>query len=212
MNASRNRFMPTRALTEGAMVVALCEVLFILGRYLPAGFLVAFLAAVPLALLSRRRGLKVGAVAATAALILILIIGGPSGLFIASPHAICGAFMGALLRVDRGMPSCALVGIGTRVILYPVGFLLFAYVVMGAAGLDTFVRTTRPLLETLDSYLGVVGISLSTVGPLGLFAVFLLLWSIGAGISQAVIVPLFIRRVLPPFLNTDMTRDTDRVS
>jgi hypothetical protein len=104
------------------------------------------------------------------------------------------------------------VGIGTRVILYPVGFLLFAYVVMGAAGVDTFVRTTRPLLETLDSYLGVVGISLSTVGPLGLFAVFLLLWSIGAGISQAVIVPLFIRRVLPPFLNTDMTRDTDRVS
>lgn len=125
------------------MVVALSEVLFILGRYLPAGFLVAFLAAVPLALLSRRRGLKVGAVAATAALILILIFGGPSGLFIASPHAICGAFMGALLRVNRGIPSCALVSIGTRVILYPVGFLLFAYVVIGR-GRGGYLRQDHP--------------------------------------------------------------------
>lgn len=61
-------------------MVALSEVLFVVGRYLPVGFLVAFFGSVPLALLSRRRGLKVGAVAAVAALLLILILGGPSGL------------------------------------------------------------------------------------------------------------------------------------
>ncbi len=103
--------------------MALSEVLFVVGRYLPAGFLVAFFGAVPLALLARRRGLKVGAVAATAALLLILILGGPSGLFIASPHAISGTLMGTLLRVGRGVAACAVVGIGVRVVLYPIGFL-----------------------------------------------------------------------------------------
>lgn len=194
------------------MVVALSEVLFVIGRYLPAGFLVAFLASVPMALLARRRGFKVAAVAAAVALLLILLLGGTSGLFIASPHAICGVLMGTLLRVGRGIPACTVVGVGVRILLYPVGFLFFAYLVLGAAGVKTFVSATRPLLEILDRYLGIVGISLSSVGPLGLFAVFLLLWSIFAGISQAVVVPLFIRRVLPPFLNTDATRDTSRVS
>lgn len=203
--------MPTRALTEGALVAALSEVLFVTGRYVPAGFLVAFFGAVPLALLARRRGLKVGALAAAVALLLILVLGGPSGLFIASPHAICGALMGALLRVGRGVPACAMVGVGVRVLLYPVGFLFFAYVVLGAAGVQTFVSSTRPLLEILDGYLGIVGISLSSVGPIGLFAVFLLLWSVVAGISQALVVPLIIRRALPPFLNTDAVRDASRV-
>ena len=96
-------------------------------------------------------------------------------------------------------------------ILYPVGFLFFAYLVLGAAGVEAFVGATRPLLETLDRYLGVIGISLSSVGPLGLFAVFLSLWSVVAGINQGVIVPLFLRRVLPTFLNTDATRDASRV-
>lgn len=203
--------MPTRALTEGAMVAALSEVLFVVGRYLPAGFLVAFFASVPMALLARRRGFKVGALAAVVALLLILVLGGPSGLFIASPHAICGVLMGTLLRVSRGIPTCVVVGIGVRVLLYPVGFLLFAYLVLGAAGVETFVSATRPLLETLDRYLGIVGISLSSVGPLGLFAVFLLLWSIVAGTNQALAVTLFMRRVVPPFLNTDATRDTSQV-
>lgn len=211
MGVARERFMPTRALTEGALAVALSEVLFVVGRYLPAGFLVAFFGSVPLALLARRRGLKVGAVAATAALILILILGGPSGLFIASPHAISGTLMGTLLRVGRGVPSCAVVGIGVRVALYPIGFLFFIYLVLGARGAEAFVSTTRPLLEILDRYLGVVGISLSSVGPIGLFAVFLLLWSVGAGTNQGLIVPLFIRRALPSYLNTDVVHDTSRV-
>jgi len=203
--------MPTKALTEGALVVALSEVLFIVGRYLPAGFLVAFFGAVPMALLARRRGLTVGVLAAAAALLLILIIGGPSGLFVASPHAICGALMGALLRVGRGTPACAVVGIGVRVLLYPVGFLFFIYLFLGAAGTANFVDSTRPLLEVLDRYLGIVGISLASVGPIGLFAVFLLLWSVVAGSSQAVVVPLFIRRALPSSLNTDAVRDASRV-
>ncbi len=211
MNNSWGGFMPTRALTEGALVAALSEVLFVAGRYLPAGFLVAFFASVPMALLTRRRGFRVGAVAAVAALLLILVLGGPSGLFIASPHAICGVLMGTLLRVGRGIPACALVGIGVRLLLYPVGFLFFAYLVLGAGGLETFVNTTRPLLEVLDRYFGVVGISLSSVGPLGLFAVFLSLWSVVAGTNQGVLVPLFLRRLLPPFLNTDATRDASRV-
>ena len=70
---------------------------------------------------------------------------------------------------------------------------------------------TSPLLEILDRYLGVTGIPLSSVGLLGLFAVFLSLWSVMAGINQGVIVPLFLRRILPPFLNTDATRDASRV-
>lgn len=192
-------------------MAALSEVLFVAGRYLPAGFLVAFFASVPMALLARRRGFKVGALAAVVALLLILVLGGPSGLFIASPHAICGVLMGTLLRVSRGILTCVVVGIGVRVLLYPVGFLLFAYLVLGAAGVETFVSATRPLLETLDRYLGIVGISLSSVGPLGLFAVFLLLWSIVAGTNQALAVTLFMRRVVPPFLNTDATRDTSQV-
>jgi len=203
--------MPTTALTEGALVAALSEVLFVAGRYIPAGFLVAFFGAVPLALLARRRGLVVGAVAAAAALSLVLVLGGTSGLFTASPHAICGVLMGALLRMGRGAPACAVVGVGVRVVLYPVGFLLFAYLVLGAAGVETFVRSTRPLLEIMDRYLGVVGISLASVGPLGLFATFLLLWSVVAGINQGLIVPLFVRRVLPSFLNADATRDTSHV-
>jgi hypothetical protein len=203
--------MPTKALTEGALVAALSEVLFVTGRYLPAGFLVAFFGAVPLALLARRRGLKVGALAAAVALLLVFILGGTSGLFIASPHAICGALMGALLRVGRGVPACAMVGVGVRVLLYPVGFLFFAYLVLGAAGVETFVSSTRPLLEILDGYLGIVGISLSSVGPIGLFAVFLLLWSVVAGINQGLVVPLIIRRALPSFLNTDAVRDASRV-
>ncbi len=210
MSGARNRFMPTSALTEGALVVALSEVLFVVGRYLPAGFLVAFFGAVPLALLARRRGLKVGALAATAALLLILVLGGPSGLFIASPHAICGTLMGTLLRAGRGIPACAVVGIGVRIFLYPVGFLFFIYLVLGAGGVENFVRATRPLLETMDRYLGVVGISLSSVGPIGLFAVFLLLWSVVAGTNQALVVPLFIRRALPSFLNTDAVQDASR--
>ena len=189
-------------------MAALSEVLFVTGRYLPAGFLVAFFASVPMALLARRRGFKVGAVAAAAALLLILVLGGPSGLFIASPHAVCGVLMGTLLRVAHGIPACVVVGIGVRVLLYPVGFLLFAYLVLGAAGVETFVSATRPLLENLDRYLGIVGISLSSVGPLGLFAVFLLLWSVAAGTNQGLIVPLVLRRVVPPFLKTDATRDT----
>jgi len=210
MSGARYRFMPTRSLTEGALAVALSEVLFISGRYLPAGFLVAFFGAVPLALLARRRGLKVGALAATAALLLILVLGGHSGLFIASPHAICGTLMGALLRVGRGIPACLVVGIGVRVVLYPVGFVFFIYLVLGADGVETFLTATRPLLENLDRYLGVVGISLSSVGPIGLFAVFLLLWSIVAGTNQALVVPLFIRRALPPSLNTDAVLDASR--
>lgn len=198
-------------MTEGALVAALSEVLFVTGRYLPAGFLVAFFGAVPLALLARRRGLKVGALAAAVALLLVFILGGTSGLFIASPHAICGALMGALLRVGRGVPACAMVGVGVRVLLYPVGFLFFAYLVLGAAGVETFVSSTRPLLEILDGYLGIVGISLSSVGPIGLFAVFLLLWSVVAGINQGLVVPLIIRRALPSFLNTDAVRDASRV-
>lgn len=192
-------------------MAALSEVLFVTGRYLPAGFLVAFFGAVPLALLARRRGLKVGALAAAVALLLVFILGGTSGLFIASPHAICGALMGALLRAGRGVPACAMVGVGVRVLLYPVGFLFFAYLVLGAAGVDTFVRSTRPLLEILDGYLGIVGISLSSVGPIGLFAVFLLLWSVVAGINQGLVVPLIIRRALPSFLNTDAAWDASRV-
>ncbi len=211
MSESWGRLTPTRALTEGALVAALSEVLFVVGRYLPAGFLVAFFASVPMALLARRRGLKVGAVAAMAALLLILILGGPSGLFVASPHAICGVLMGTLIRAGRGAPACALVGVGVRLILYPVGFLFFAYLVLGAAGVEAFVGATRPLLEVLDRYLGVIGISLSSVGPLSLFAVFLSMWSVVAGINQGVIVPLFLRRILPPFLNTDATRDTSQV-
>ena len=192
-------------------MAALSEVLFVTGRYLPAGFLVAFFGAVPLALLARRRGLKVGALAAAVALLLVFILGGASGLFIASPHAICGALMGALLRAGRGVPACAMVGVGVRVLLYPVGFLFFAYLVLGAAGVETFVRSPRPLLEILDGYLEIVGISLSSVGPIGLFAVFLLLWSVVAGINQGLVVPLIIRRALPSFLNTDAARDASRV-
>jgi hypothetical protein len=102
------------------------------------------------------------------------------------------------------------VGIGVRVVLYPVGFLFFIYLVLGAAGMETFVRATRPLLEILDRYLGVVGISLSSVGPIGLFAIFLSLWSVVAGANQALVVPLFIRRALPSFLNTDAVQDASR--
>lgn len=103
-----------------------------------------------------------------------------------------------------------MIGIGVRVVLYPIGFLFFMYLVLGAGGVETFVSSTRPLLEILDRYLGVVGISLSNVGPLGLFAVFLLLWSVVAGTNQAVIVPLFIRRALPSFLNVDAASDQTR--
>ncbi len=56
MGGARDRFMPTTTLTEGALAVALSEVLFIGGRYLPAGFLVAFFGAVPLALLAAGAG------------------------------------------------------------------------------------------------------------------------------------------------------------
>ncbi len=210
MSDTRYRSIPTRALTEGALVASLSEMLFIAGRYLPAGFVVAFFGAVPMALLARRRGFKVGALAASAALLLILILGGPSGLFIASPHAICGMLMGTLLRGGRGVLACALVGIGVRILLYPVGFLFFAYLVLGPSGVETFVGSTRPLLEVLDRYLGIIGISLSSVGSLGLFAVFLLLWSVFAGVSQGLIVPLFLRRLLPPFLNTDAAREASR--
>jgi len=192
-------------------VAALSEVLFVAGRYLPAGFLVAFFASVPMALLARRRGLKIGALAAVAALLLILVLSGSSGIFVASPHAICGVIMGALVRRGRGIPACVLVGIGVRLLLYPVGFLFFAYLVLGAAGVETFVDATRPLLDVLDRFLWVIGISLSSAGPLGLFAVFLSLWSVLAGINQGVIVPLFLRRILPPFLNTDATRNASRV-
>lgn len=97
-----------------------------------------------------------------------------------------------------------------RSLLYPVGFLLFAYLVRGAAGVETFVSATRPLLEILDRYLGVAEISLSSVGSLGLFAVFLLLWSVVTGTNQGLVVPLVLRRVAP-FLNTDVTRDRNRV-
>ena len=180
--------------------------LFVTGRHLPAGFLVAFFASVPIALLARRRGFTVATLAAVAALLLILVLDGPSGLFVASPHAVCGVLMGTLLRAGRGVPACALVGIGVRLLLYPVGFLFFAYLVLGAAGVEAFVGATRPLLEILDRYLGVIGISPSSVGPLGLFAVFLSLWSVVAGINQGVIVPLFLRRVLPPFLNAAASR------
>jgi len=116
-----------------------------------------------------------------------------------------------LLRAGRGILACAVVGIGVRVVLYPVGFLIFIYLVLGAGGVENFVRGTRPLLEIMDRYLGVVGISLSSVGPIGLFAVFLLLWSIVAGANQALVVPLFIRRALPSFLNTDAVQDASRV-
>jgi len=91
-----------------------------------------------------------------------------------------------------------------------VGFVFFIYLVLGADGVETFLTATRPLLENLDRYLGVVGISLSSVGPIGLFAVFLLLWSIVAGTNQALVVPLFIRRALPPSLNTDAVLDASR--
>ncbi len=89
--------------------------------------------------------------------------------------------MGTLLRVGRGVPAYAAVGIAVRLVLYPIGFLFFIYLVLGARGAEAFVETTRPLLEVLDRYLGVVGISLSTVGPIGLLAVFMLLWSLVAG-------------------------------
>lgn len=191
-------------------MAALSEVLFVAGRYLPAGFLVAFFGAVPLALLARRRGLTVGALAAIAALVLSFVLGGPSGLFVASPHAICGPLMGTLLRVGRGIPACALVGIGVRALLYPVGFLFFIYLVLGADGVENFVDSTRPLLEVLDRYLGTVGISLASGGPINLFAIFLLLWSVAAGINQALVVSLLIRRALPPFLNTDAVREESR--
>ncbi len=192
------------------MMAALTGVLLIAGRYLPAGFLVAFFGAVPLALLARRRGLAVGASAATAALLLIFVLGGPSGLFVASPHAICGPLMGTLLRAGRGAPACALVGVGVRVLLYPVGFLFFIYLVLGAEGVENFERGIRPLLEVLDRYLGTVGISVASVGPINLFAIFLLLWSVVAGINQALVVSLLIRRALPPFLNTDAVRGASR--
>ena len=84
-------------------MAALSEVLFVTGRYLPAGFLVAFFASVPIALLARRRGFTVAALAAVAALLLIVVLGGPSGLFVASPHAVCGVLMGTLLRAGRGI-------------------------------------------------------------------------------------------------------------
>ena len=60
-------------------MVALPEVLFGAGRYLPDGFLVAFLGAVPPALLARRRVSKVAAAAEVVALFVILMLVGRPG-------------------------------------------------------------------------------------------------------------------------------------
>ncbi len=76
--------------------------------------------------------------------------------------------------------------------------------------MENFARGISPLLEVLDRYLGTVGISLTSVGPINLFAIFLLLWSIVAGINQALVVSLLIHRALPPFPNTDAVRDAGR--
>ncbi len=189
------------------MMVALSEVLFVAGRYLPGGFVIAFFGALPLALLAHRRGLKVGLLGAVASLILLFVLAGPSGPSLAAPHAISGPLMGALLRAGRGTPACALAGIGVRILYYPPVFFFYVYLVLGGVG--PFLDSSRNLLNLLDRFLGTVGISLSSVGPINLFLVFLLLWSIAAGVLQAMVLSFFIRRVLYSFLSANSCRGVE---
>ncbi len=123
--------MPTGALTEGALMVALSELLFVAGRYLPGGFVVAFFGALPLALLAFRRGPKTGALGAAAALLLLFVLAGPSGVSLSAPHAASGPLMGALLRAGRGTPACALAGVVVRLLYYPPVFFFYVYLVLG---------------------------------------------------------------------------------
>ena len=201
----RNGPMPTGALTEGALMVALSELLFVAGRYLPGGFVVAFFGALPLALLAFRRGPKTGALGAAAALLLLFVLAGPSGVSLSAPHAASGPLMGALLRAGRGTPACALAGAVVRLLYYPPVFFFYVYLVLG--GVEAFVDSSGELLNLLDRSLGtVVGVSLSSIGPMNLFVLFLALWSVVAGVMQAVAVSLFIRRILASFLDADRAR------
>lgn len=109
-------------------MVALTTVLFLVGRYLPGGFVVAFFGAVPLALLAYRRGLMAGAVGASAALMVLFALGGSVGLSDSVPHAVSGPLMGALIRNGSGLVSCALAGLGVRLLYYPpVSFSMFTW-------------------------------------------------------------------------------------
>ena len=174
-------------------MVALSGVLFLAARYLPGGFVVAFFGALPLALLAHRRGLKAGVVGASAALGLLFALGGTAGLSESVPHALSGPLMGALLRGGGGLVPCALTGIGVRLLYYPPVFFLYVYLILG--GVDAFTETSGSLLELLDRHLGVLGVSLQSVGAIGLFLVFLVVWSVVAGVLQALVVRFFIRRV-----------------
>jgi hypothetical protein len=174
-------------------MVALTAVLFLVGRYLPGGFVVAFFGAVPLALLAYRHGLMAGAVGASAALVVLFALGGSVGLSDSVPHAVSGPLMGALIRNGSGWVSCALAGLGVRLLYYPPVFFFYVYLVLG--GVEAFAEASKSLLGFLDQYLGVLGISLQGVGAIGLFLVFLVVWSAVAGILQSLVVSFFLRRV-----------------
>lgn len=175
-------------------MMALAGVLFFAGRYLPGGFIVAFFGALPLALLAYRHGLKTGVVGASATLVLLFALGGTAGLSESVPHALSGPLMGALLRGGGGLAACSLTGIGVRILYYPPVFFFYVYLILG--GVEAFIEASGGLLELLDRYLGVLGVSLQSVGAINLFLAFLVLWSVVAGILQALVVAFFIRRVM----------------
>lgn len=101
--------------------------------------------------------------------------------------------MGALIRNGSGWVSCALAGLGVRLLYYPPVFFFYVYLVLG--GVEAFAEASKSLLGFLDQYLGVLGISLQGVGAIGLFLVFLVVWSAVAGILQSLVVSFFLRRV-----------------
>ena len=95
-------------LVEGGLMAALTAVLSLASIYLPiAGILLEFFCAVPIVVLTSRRGIKTGMAAVIVSTLIIFMFTGPfHAVRIALTHGICGLVLGYCLLKGFGAVKC----------------------------------------------------------------------------------------------------------
>jgi len=171
-----------RTLAGLANVAALT---FLAARAVPGGFVVALAGGVPLARASQRHGTRAGYAAAGASLVETMAVMGPARMGIPVPHAASAPALGALERRGSALVALALTGAAIRYVYY---LLTSAFYVLVLVGLDAILGTYEAIRETLTFLPG------GDAAAVLIYAAFLLVWSLVAGLIQAWAVRRGLRR------------------
>lgn len=158
---------------------------FLVARAVPLGWIVAVAGGVPLARAGQRTGARAGYATAIASLVETMAIMGPARMGVPAPQAASAPLVGVMEGRGRSLASMALAGGVIRFVYYLITATVSIFVIVG-------IEAYTGSYERLADFLGFL--PPGRTAALWLTVVFLLVWSLPAGLIQAWVIRRGLRR------------------